>query len=83
MDIFLLSLSLSLSLSLLSCLSSCPSPPPHFPPPPRYGLEYVNADPLARGEPDFATPSGVFEFVFSSIVGALPRLAEPSLLLQR
>ena len=49
----------------------------------RYGLEYVNADPLARGEPDFATPSGVFEFVFSSIVGALPRLAEPSLLLQR
>ncbi len=49
----------------------------------RYGLEYVNADPLARGEPDFATPSGVFEFVFSSIVGSLPRLAEPSLLLQR
>jgi WD40 repeat protein len=49
----------------------------------RYGLEYVNADPLARGEPDFATPSGVFEFVFSSIIGSLPRLAEPSLLLQR
>ena len=49
----------------------------------RYGLEYINADPLARDQPDFATPTGVFEFVFSSIVGSLPRLAEPSLLLQR